>query len=294
MEFGEDVDIAKELAAADPSAAVVVDDGDKVEEVVEKESEQVEEKVEDKPETKTDDKEKKGDVNVALRQARKEAKEAKEALRRREMSEGSELAAIKAELAALKNPPAPKPEFETDPANHLRERLESAEKTALQVTQQSQQAQLEAQISGALTASEGEFAKEHPDYSEATAHYLSVMSKNMELLGVNPAQRNAAMRQEVLRLTATALKAGREPAELIYELSKNAGFTGKKAPVEKTAADKLETIEKGQKASQSLGSGSRADAGKLTLDSLAKMDDEDFNSLVLDDKRWKEVGRLMQ
>lgn len=286
MEFGDDVDIAKELAAAETVVeAPVVEQ----EPVIEAEVEAVE-----TPETPVEQPtEKKGDVNVALRQARQEAKEAKRALERVSADTASQLAALRAEMAAIKNPPQPKPEFETDPANHLRDRLETVEKATEQTAQQNQQAQIEARVSNSLTASEAEFSKEHPDYSEATSHFLAVMGKNMELLGVNPAQRNAAMRQEVLRLTATALQAGREPAELIYELAKNSGYTGKKTPTVKVE-DKLETIENGQKASQSLGSGSRADAGKLTLDSLAKMDDDDFNSLVLDDKKWKEVGRLMQ
>ena len=101
------------------------------------------------------------------------------------------------------------------------------------------------------------------------------------------------MTNEVYQLTIRAVQAGKEPAELIYELAKNQGFVGKVAAAEQKSAEKLESIAKGQEASASLGSGSRADAGKLTLDSLAKMDDDDFNALVLDEKKWAQIGHLM-
>ena len=78
----------------------------------------------------------------------------------------------------------------------------------------------------------------------------------------------------------------------MYELAKNYGYASKPSKGQE-AGKKLETIERGQEASKSLGSGSRADPGKLTLDALARMDDEDFNNLVTDEKKWKEIGSLM-
>lgn len=290
MDFGEEVNIVQEMEKAEKEIAKVED----VQTPEVKADEKVVEKVEEKPEEKQEvkvEKEKKGDVNVALRLARQEAKELKQALARKEHEDREKYSALEAKLKALENP-VEKPSFEVDPANYLKSKVEEIEKVTNQVSQAEQAKQLEAQLGAVIQSSEAKIREEHPDYDESTTHLVTILSKNIELLGVsNKPQRDALVKQEIMKMAAIAIRSGREPAELFYEASKNMGFSGKKADVTKDTA-KIENIEKGQQVSQSLGSGSRAESN-LNLESLARMDDEEFDAIVSDPKRWKEIGRMM-
>lgn len=284
----EDVNIEAELEKAEAPETPEETEApapEKTEEPAEPVSEPPKDAVESKP------KEKRGDPTIALRQARQEAKELKEQLRRKDIEDGQKYAALQARLDALTNPPAEKPEFDTDPAGYLKARVDDLDKETAQTKREREQQNVERQITSRIQGAEQSFMKEHPDYRDAVIHYVNVMSKNMEVLGVIPEnQRTEAIRQEILRLGAMAVQRGKDPAELVYEIARTTGFTGKTKVANE---EKLETIERGQEASSTLGSGSRADAGKLTLDSLAKMDDDEFNSLIGDEKKWKQIGSIM-
>lgn len=289
----EDVNIQAELDIAEKAEKVEKASPEEKTEVVEAAPE---EKIglEEKPEKTEVVEEKKAQKTVpltALHEARKEAKELKEEFRRKDQENAARYAALEKRLSDIQNPPAEKPAFETDPAGFLKNEVDDLKKTSTQIAEQTQKANLEKEISNRLQTSEAAFSKDYPDYIDAAQHLVKIMTANMEALGVSDAaQRNTALQNEILQLTVRALRNGKEPAELIYALAKNQGFTGK---TQIGNTDKLETIAKGQEASATLGSGGRADAGKLTLDSLSKMDDDDFNALVLDEKKWKQIGQLM-
>ena len=297
LEF-EEVNIQAELDIAEKAAKGEVEKTVETLEVVEDEGDaKTEKKAEVKPEEPAKDEKtevKKVVPLSALHEARRESKELKEQLRRKETEDAERYSKLQQRLDAIQNPPPEKPVFESDPANFLKAEVDDIKKQTTEMSRQAQKAQIETQIKARLQNSEQSFSKEHPDYFDAASHVMKVMSANMELMGVtDQAAKGQAMTNEVYQLTIRAVQAGKEPAELIYELAKNQGFVGKVAAAEQKSAEKLESIAKGQEASASLGSGSRADAGKLTLDSLAKMDDDDFNALVLDEKKWAQIGHLM-
>lgn len=293
-----EVDIEKGIAALQAEQDHA--DDKKQEEVVSdegrEEKEGKEEKTEveipvftDKTEEKQEEKRKVVPLS-ALQEARKESKELKERMKRKEAEDQQRFNDLQAKLDKMQNPPAEKPTFDDDPFNYLKNEVEEVKRLTAQTTEQNQRQKVENIIANHLTEAEANFTKEHPDYSEASGHVIKTMQRNMELLGVPVNAEN--LRQEILRLTVNAARAGKNPAETIYEMSKNLGYITKD-PKAQENKEKLETIAKGQQASTTLGSGSKGDSGTLTLDSLSKMDDDDFNALVLDPKKWAQVGKLM-
>ena len=288
--LGEDVDIQKELAAAEketvleaPESLTVTAEPETVESAVEPE-------VAETPEVKAKP-EKKMVPLPALMEARKETKELKEQMKKLQEEGASRLAEVQRRLEALANPPAPKPVFEENPAGFLKDEVDQLKKDRDAFQQQTQQVQLGQAIDGRLNSSEIAFAKEHADYSEAAKHLADIIHKNLAVVGVPQERHDMAFKQEVRNITIAAAKAGKEPAELIYEMAKNYGYSQKKPDTK--SEEKIETLKKGEEASKSLGSGGKGEAGALSLDSLARMDDDDFAVLVADDKKWKQIGKLM-
>ena len=227
---------------------------------------------------------------AALHEARNEAKELKEQLRRKSEEDAARYAALQQRLDQLQNPPPEKPTFEVDPANFLKDKVDTIEKTQAREEQEKNLARLENEVSARLQNSEAAYAKDHADYNDAAKYLGDVIVKNLKTLGItDPVKHTAAFKQEVLKLTISALQTGREPAELVYEMAKNQGFT---APAKKDTG-KIENIVKGQEAAKTLGSGGRVDTGALTLDTLARMDDDEYTALVADEKKWKQLEKLM-
>lgn len=231
----------------------------------------------------------------ALQEARRESRELKERLRRMENENAQKYAEMQQRLEQLQKPQQEKPQFESDPATYLKNEVEDIKRAVTASQQTLQQTQAENQIKERLTASELEFVKEHPDYNEAARHLAQSISNNLALHGViDPAQRNALLKREIQNITINALKVGKEPADFAYELAKNHGYVPKAVrDATQSNEKKLETIARGQEATQTLGSGGKRDSGSLTLDSLSKMDDDEFNALVLDEKKWAQIGSLL-
>ena len=294
--ISEDVDIQKELDKAEketvleaPAPETVI--AEPVETPAEVEAvETVEPAIETAPEVKAKP-EKKMVPLPALQEARKETKELREQMKRIQDEGAARLAEFQKRLESMANPPAPKPGFADDPANFLKDKVDQLEVAQANAQRLAQEAQLEQAIAGRLNSSEVAFAKEHADYGDAAKHLADIIHKNLTLVGVPQERHDQAFRQEVRNLTIAAAKAGREPAELIYDMAKNYGYAIK--TVKSKAEEKIETIKKGEEVSTTLGSGGKAESGSLSLDSIARMDDDDFVALIADDKKWKSISKLM-
>ena len=227
----------------------------------------------------------------ALQEARREAKELRERLRRSEMENQQRFAALQERLNKLQTPEGEQPTFETDPASYLKKEVEGLKQAVTTATQQAQQVQIESFLKNTIQASEDQYRKNHPDYNDAVNHLIASLKNNMELHGVSDqAQIDNMLKEQATRMTVTALRLGKEPAEFVYEIAKNHGFVPKAVRDNET---KLETIAKGQEATQTLGSGGKRDSGAVTLDSLSKMDDGELDALLLDDKKWAQIAKLM-
>ncbi len=271
--FGEDVDLN---AAENPPEEV--------------QEEEVKEESPEEPKQEVKAEEPKQDKTVPLATLLEERNEWKQRYAELEakFSKGNERVE-KLYEALNKNDAPPPPEFETDPLGNLRHTNESVNKEMaelkkwrenLETSQKAQQQfqEFHQRVSGA----EAKFAESHPDYWEAAQHVVNSQRDTLELLGVPKEQINLALQRHLAGMAAAALQAGKDPAQVTYELAKKSGYAGKKTD--------MTTLQKGVEASKSVPSG-RSSESSLSLESLSKLSDEDFDRLVDDPKAWSKLGR---
>jgi hypothetical protein len=78
---------------------------------------------------------------------------------------------------------------------------------------------------------------------------------------------------EAQELATNALRAGQNPGQIVYNLAKLRGYAAKQA------AAKLETVAKGQNASQSLsGASGGAEKVDLSMREIDSMSDKEFDA----------------
>lgn len=282
--LGEDVNIAKELSEAPAEQAAP-----------EPEKQEVKEQKEEVKETKEPEK---MVPYGALHEARMKEREYRDQLKKVEQEAAERFSKLEQRLQSLAAPPKEIPKFEVSPLENLKAvneesqtELKEVRKQLESFNQQGEMARQEQLVRQHTQLAEAEFSKTAPDYIDAVGHLQRVVDSNLQVMGIeSPAERAQIIQQQALGLAQQALKAGKSPAELVYQMAKNYGYQAKKTEVKEET--KIEQIKKGQESSQSLGSGGKADV-PLTLKSLEAMDDEDFAALVEDDKRWKKLIQQM-
>lgn len=171
-------------------------------------------------------------------------------------------------------------QFKNDPLGAIRQDIQGLR----QVQEQAQTAaQLERQQADQRQALERtvvnqvqEFSKTTPDYPDALKYMLETRANELRLLGVPQEQIEVAIEQESIQLAHGSVQRGENTAETVYNLAKLRGY---KAP--KAQKSNIETIEKGQKAAQTLD-GTRGRADEISWGAIEKMSDKDF------DKYWDE------
>lgn len=93
-----------------------------------------------------------------------------------------------------------------------------------------------------MTAFESDFASDHPDYYKAAAYYREQRTNELEELGYVGYKLNRKLAEELYGLAGDVMGAGRDPAEVVYNLAKKRGFaSGKDA-----ATAKLQKLQAGQ------------------------------------------------
>lgn len=253
-----------------------------------------------KEEPKTDDDDPHAENHrKALKQTREELKKLKrekaeaDAQREKELSEMREKFKAWTEAVNKQNQPET-PKFEEDPANHLKQEAEMtkrelAELRAWRQQQEQTYAQQAAlnQFQQRLRADEIQFAQENPDYDNAAQHVAQVWMSEFEIMGIPQEQRGQAYLFKVAQFANAAIRRGDSPAECVYELAKRVGYQVQK-PEKPESEKKLESIQKGQEASKSLGNG-KPDAD-FSLEALKDMSPEDIEKFVRDPKAWKKLA----
>lgn len=214
-----------------------------------------------------------------------EQQRAADAAERQKMQERLDALAKRFEPA-----PTPEPTFNDDPAAFLKSKADATEQqlAEFKAWRQAQEQQAEQQahmqrFDAQIIASEREFAPKAPDYTEAVAWLRNLRETELrDLYGVeNPAERARIINQDIAALAARALQANRNPAEQAYNLAKMRGWTAK-APAAAPAApapDKIDTIAKGQAAARTPSAAAGVAPPSLTIESLAKMSEDDFSKL---------------
>jgi hypothetical protein len=263
----------------------------------------VEAKVEAKAETKTEVKaeakpEQPMIPKAALDEARSQNKELRSELKSLKdlVAEGDKkLQGFVDKLAKQAEAPAPK--FEDDPAGALKHENDNLKKSLDEIRsrleKQDQAAQATGEVSkhkSAVDAKEAVFAKEHPDYWDASTHLTDVWRDEFLEAGFDAAEVPKLVFGKAIGITHKAIQAGKDPAEAVYKMAKRVGFTGKKEEAkteEKAKSDgesKLKAIEKGQELAKSGGGGTGPDDASIS--SLAQMDNEQLDRLVADKDWW--------
>jgi hypothetical protein len=185
----------------------------------------------------------------------------------------SEMDQLRAEIAALKNPPkapAPIPEFQDDPKAYVDHKAQSVverlEATSKQVEEAQKTAQMSAQqaervqFQNYLQQTEAQFVAQTPDYYDALGHIRQIRAKQLQVFDPNITQeqiRDVIIREE-MGLAEQIARQGRNPSQTAYEIAKAYGYTPKAAQQAAAAIAELPKVAgpKQLPPDQTLGTGS--------------------------------------
>ena len=198
-------------------------------------------------------------------------------------------------------PPEPEveiPQYEEDPGEHLRQRVERNEATTSSLLEQRQQQQMAEQQSrdfndwvGRFQKEEAGFSETHSDYSEVVTQLRDSRIAEYEAVGWGKEEAKAEVIKETFNLARDAENRGISQAERFYNLAKGRGFQGGNGatPVEgSTRAPNLERIGSNMSKAKSLGP-SGSSPRPTTLADLSDMNNDEFDAATEGDN-W---SRLM-
>jgi hypothetical protein len=172
-----------------------------------------------------------------------------------------------------------RPDPEEDPIGYLKyvegliatgEERQAQEKQQTEARQQAQR-QVQAIVS-AVEEHENDFRELTTDYDDAAEHLYAAKKAEYMEAGDSDAEAHTAVMQEFLTRSRRALETGKNPAEIVYNLAKRAGYTPKGGEA------KLDAIERGQKRTSPLSRGGSGGNGELTMESVSKLSGAAFDS----------------
>jgi hypothetical protein len=189
------------------------------------------------------------------------------------------------------------PDADLYPEDHARWELRQLKKEIEDVKkfkqQQEQVSTFQREVAG-VQALEGQFKATAPDYDDAV-QFLVEKEKRMKRL-LNPqatdAQLEAQIQAEKVSLFKQILAAGKNPAEMVYEIAKQDGWQPKGKQAAATPKPSLNKLADNQRRAASIIGGTPAESsGKVTSDQLFSMSMQDL--MKKPDTFWKEVeGKL--
>lgn len=118
---------------------------------------------------------------------------------------------------------------------------------------------------------EDDFKELNPDYDKAAQHFMTARMEELKDTGLDGAQLNVAMQNDFAGIVTRSIAAGKDPAEIIYNMSLRRGFQAQKTNA------KLETIQRGQAASRSLPGGGTS-TGALSAGKVAELSGAAFDA----------------
>lgn len=123
------------------------------------------------------------------------------------------------------------------------------------------------------------FAEKAPDFPQAYQHVTDSLMQERLDAGWTRAEALADLQEYERKVAMKAFTDGRSPAETIYKLAKARGFNGGTKPAPQPA-ERIEAMQRGQTATRSVSGGARGPGYEgLTFEQLAKMSQEEFNSV---------------
>lgn len=188
------------------------------------------------------------------------------------------------------------PSFEENPAAHLMHGQQQTQQS-VQAMQQAlsnwQAQQHQAQVFQALTERIGQheaaFAQQAPDYQDAVAHLRNQIAAEIAADGAEPEAAAAEADKRIRLFAYQRAQAGQNPAQAAYAIAKARGYVAKTAaPAAPTGEQVIKNQQRVSAASKTLGGGG-APAGKLTLEALASMSDDEFAEATKGNK-WAQIA----
>lgn len=174
------------------------------------------------------------------------------------------------------------PDKEEDPLGHaryeqeqIRKQLEDSKRALEEKTQRLHEDMETMKLRTFIEAQERQFTSKNTDYVEAINHLVSTRASILEELGLPKEEAIVRSQHELGDLATKAIEAGRNPAEVAYNMAKKMGFAAKAKEIEQ-----IKTIQKGMDAAKSLSdAGGKQLSGELTAEALAEMSDDEFAKL---------------
>ena len=201
---------------------------------------------------------------------------------------------IVAKLSETKQPPPPDPQV--DFVGHVQHNFQNIQQNQGDLAKrvenfeawQNHQAQ-EARFLQAYSMAAQQFASNAPDFGSAYNHWLKSELEELADAGYTSDQAMQIRSGKERAIVLKAFEDGVNPAERLYAVAKRRGYTAGSAkpaePKQETKpavdpAEKLRTIEQGQRATPQMSGGGMKP--KLTLASIATMSDAEFAALDWD------------
>jgi len=161
-------------------------------------------------------------------------------------------------------------EFNADPLGVIQKQLRELDQ---KVAQKQEPVQQDQHVFQSIATQVQEFKKTAPDYDDALQHVLESRKQELMAMGANEYEASQRVGVEAQELATNALRAGQNPGQIVYNLAKLRGYAAKQA------AAKLETVAKGQNASQSLsGASGGAEKVDLSMREIDSMSDKEFDA----------------
>ena len=249
----------------------------------------VEPKAEEKPpEEKQEEKQEKYVPHQALheeRERRKEAQREAAELKRNQQVLNDRVAQL---WQAVQQPRPEAPQFrdpdkDPDPIEALKHNQALLQQQAFQeqanrqrLEQQAQQQEGARRLASWGASQAQEYRKENPDFDDAYQHIRTVRAAELQEMGFAGEELLHALWQDEMTIFERAQRSGKNPAEIAFNMAKATGW--QKKQIEKPAAEKIETLQKGTQAAKSLGSGG-GQSGLPTPEQIAAMGDDEFEEL---------------
>lgn len=176
------------------------------------------------------------------------------------------------------------PDFETQPADYLKAKLDRLEQAtggmAFQQQQLVQAQRMQAEMMQATMRAEADFRAAKPDYPQALDYMRQATRKELEVL-YGPANAEQALQMQESQFAAQQIASGRNPAEVIYNLAIARGWQPGQ-PAQDPNAQKLQQLAAAQAANKSLsgaqgGLDNKGNGAPKTLEELAQYEGDDFD-----------------
>lgn len=224
----------------------------------------------------------------AERERRKRIEQELAAERAARQREAERISRIEEMLRPKPEAPKPLPPIADDPIAHIAHIGQTTEQLREMFARQQEQAQQAQELQivhQTLEQAEQSFRSSAPDYDAAADHLYQSRQAELRYLGVPEAQIGQMISAEIYQVAQTALRSGRNPAEVFYETAKARGYRaggGQATPAQQQApvvdaAAKVAAINAGQAAAKSLGAApGAAPAADLSIRALLELSDDEF------------------